>query len=886
MSRMNLHPAWILSGLVTLAAASPAWHWVEGEKPSASNATRHPWWYDKVKTNLLSGGDYISHWSDERACELTYQIDDAAAGDHHFWIRANPVQSKLSYSINGGPFQAVDFTRGQADIVNIAADDKPDLRFLCWCNPGKVPLKPGRNEIRFRMDSENHYHGMLDCLVLSREPFQPSGTRKPGEKPAVSAAQTGWLPWDPPRDPFEVSPIDLRALNEKTAGESGRVRVADGRFMLGNGKPVRFWAVNGPPESLRGDELARCARMLAKRGVNLVRVHGAVFDRETGRFKPESATRIREVVAAMKAEGIYTHISIYFPLWFTPAPGHPALAGYDGKSHPFAALYFNPEFRKLYRSWWSDLLTSPGPGGAKLTADTALMGAELVNEDSFFFWTFDAKNLPAEQLAMLESRFAAWAARRHGGVAAALAAWNGAKHPRDTEDRLGFRPLYQIFTDRSPRDRDTAAFLFEEQRAFYQEETAHLRTLGFKGLVTASNWITANDAIFGPLERASYTSGDFIDRHGYFGGVLEGQDAAWSIREGHAFTHRSALGFDPPEPGKPREFSHPAFDLKINGMPSMISETTFPRPNRFRTEAPLLYAAYGALQGSDAIVHFALDSAEWRVKPGFFMQPWTLMSPAMIGQFPAAAVIYRTGCIDEGDLMARANLTLTDATALKGSPFRQTANLDALRAADVPGNRNGPAVSAIDPRIHLIGRTRLDLTDKPGASEIKDLAPFIDDRKQTVTSSNRQLVWDYGRRLLRIDSPRAQGLVGDLRAAGNARLSHVSIQSGLDLAAVVVVSMDGKPLDQSARMLLQVMTEEQPSGFRSEPVDRDRFRITRLGEDPWLVREAQGSVCLTRSDAAKLKVTPLDANGYPLKPTGDASRITLRPDTAYYLIAP
>jgi hypothetical protein len=33
----------------------------------------------------------------------------------------------------------------------------------------------------------------------------------------------------------------------------------------------------------------------------------------------------------------------------------------------------------------------------------------LVNEDSYFFWTFNDKNLPPAQLAMLQSQFAAWA---------------------------------------------------------------------------------------------------------------------------------------------------------------------------------------------------------------------------------------------------------------------------------------------------------------------------------------------------------------------------------------------------------------------------------------------------------------------------------------------
>jgi len=43
----------------------------------------------------------------------------------------------------------------------------------------------------------------------------------------------------------------------------------------------------------------------------------------------------------------------------------------------------------------------------------------------------------------------------------------------------------------------------------------------------------------------------------------------------------------------------------------MISETTFCRPNRYRSEAPLYFATYGALQDTDCIVHFAFDGSRW-----------------------------------------------------------------------------------------------------------------------------------------------------------------------------------------------------------------------------------------------------------------------------------
>jgi hypothetical protein len=884
----SLCVAGIWLGLVAAAAAQPSWIWIEGENPAEAKVTRHPWWYDQVKKQEFSGGDFISNWSDQRIGEAVYRFNAPKAGDYHFWVRANPVQSKLGYSLNGAAAKPLEMNGQQTGNINVAADGKPDLRFIAWINPGKVTLKSGANELRFLMESENNHHGIIDCFVLSSEPFKPMGTAKPDEMQKLlsdlASANKGWTVWNPQRDEFHPSPIDLRALNEKSAGKNGRVTVRDGRFVLGSGEPVRFWAVNGPPESLGSTELSRCARMLAKHGVNMVRMHGSVFDSKTGEFKPAAAARFHEVVAAMKAEGIYTHLSIYFPLWFTPQPGLPFLNGYDGTAHPFASIYFNPDFRKIYQDWWRRILTTPGPGGKTLLEEPALMSVELVNEDSYFFWTFNEKNLPPPQLEMLETQFASWAAEKHGGIEAAYKAWKGMKLPLDSAGRLAFRPLYQMFTERKPRDRDTAEFLFLSQRGFYQEMAGYLKNLGFKGLITASNWTTANNDIFGPLERASYTPGDFIDRHGYWAGSHQGDNAAWSIREGHVYSHRSALGFDPEAPGKEREFNHPAFDIKINGMPSMLSETTFNRPNRFRTEGPLFFAAYGALQGSDCITHFALDGADWNVKPGFFMQPWTLMSPAMMGQFPAAALIYRLGMIDEGDLMADFTLPLADAIALKGSPLSQKANLDELRKTDLHGMPDGSARSGIDPRIHLVGRTRLNLTENPALPEFRDPAPFIDEKTQTVTSSNRQLVLDYGKRLLRIDSPMAQGVVGNLKAAGNVKLSQLTISSDLDLGAVVVVSLDGKPLESSSRMLLQAMSEERPSDFADAPAGKGLFRITRLGRDPWLIRELQADVSLLRPDAKSLKVTALDPNGVPTESRGFSNNISLRPDSVYHLI--
>src|SRR5262249_36692515 len=140
------------------------------------------------------------------------------------------------------------------------------------------------------------------------------------------------------------------------------------------------------------------------------------------------------------------------------------------------------------------------------------------NEDSFFFWTFSEQNLPEPQLALLEKMFGEWLVKKYGTLDAAFSKWNNLKLKRDApgEGRIAFRPLWNIFNEKTTRDQDTARFLFELQEAFYKETSAFLRNLGFKGVITASNWATASPEVLGPLEKLSYTCGNFLDRHGYF----------------------------------------------------------------------------------------------------------------------------------------------------------------------------------------------------------------------------------------------------------------------------------------------------------------------------------------------------------------------------------
>jgi hypothetical protein len=876
------------------ALASAEVIWIEGEKPVQSTMNRHPWWYDQVKRRAFSGGDFISNFNQDKVGEAEYEASAAKAGTYEFWVRANPVAATMSYRLNGGEWTAIDLANGAQGGENVAADGKPDLRFIAWFHVGKVKLQEGKNTLRFRMDSKNSNHGYIDCFVLANEPFKPQGILKPNEiaeaTKRLEEENRGWFVFEPPADKDAAKGLDLRSLNEQFAGEGGFIKADGSRFVHSKtGKPVRFWAVNGPSESAKDrDSLARVAKTLARYGVNLVRAHGRVCD-DNGEVDPARIKHLIDIVETMKAEGIYTHLSIYFPLWLAPKPGTPWLEGYDGKKNPFAALFFNKDFQAQYRKWWTALLTTPSPTtGKPLTADPALFGLEIINEDSYLFWTFSPEGIPDPQLRILEKMFCDWLKAKYGTLDKALEAWKGLGDKRDNlaAGRMGFRHLWNMFMEKTARDKDTTRFLVENLRTFYEETYAFLRGLKYRGMITASNWTTASPQVFGPLEKYTYTVTDFIDRHGYFDCNHKGDNAGWSIRDGHTYCDRSALRFEAEEPGKPKWFSHPIMDPSYNNKPSMISEIAFCRPNRYRSEAPLFFAAYGALQGSDVIVQFALDSQSWSVKPNFFMQPWTIMTPATFGQFPAAALIYRQGLVDEGRMMVDLNLKLDDLMDLKGTPLPQDASLDLLRLTDVPQGGEFKPGEAIDPLVHLVGRTNVNFTKEGGPNTIVDLHPYIDRKAQTVVSSTGQVKLDYGKGLLTINAPGAQGISGSLRDAGTAQLADVSIASDLPLGHIIAVSMDGQPLAKSSRILLQAMTEEKASKFQTAPAGKMQKRIVNIGQDPWMVKEVHGTVRLKRADAGSLRVFALDHAGYATRVVGNADTIRLEPTTLYYLIRP
>lgn len=883
--------------------------WVEGERPSRSTMIRHPQWYDMVKTEQLSGGDWISHFSENRPGSVEYDLEIREAGRYAFWLRANPTHAILDYRVDDGSWAEVDFSNADSPI-NLASDNTPDLRFIAWVRLDDLDLDPGRHVIAFRTRSEAQHHGAIDAFVLTTEPFVPRGLARPGGEALSVFGGAGTWPFRPERDEFrDEALLDLRSINEARAGQAGFVgRSEDGNgFVLGDGSPVRFWAVT---TYVQRDEdleaLAHHARFLAKRGVNMVRYHGhlepKVDDRpdallsEADRDGLEQAWRL---VAAMKDAGIYTTISPYWAANFKKVPERFGLDGWPADQSPQGLLFFNPTLQEAYKSWLKQLLATPNPHtGIPLAEDPALAIIQLQNEDSMLFWTM--QNVKGTQLELLGKQFGAWLVQEYGSLDAALDAWSGDSMPEDDLDRgvVGIHIVWEWTQERSggrkARLDDQLRFFGETMYAFNQEIARFLREdLGCRQLINAGNWKTADPILLEDVERWSYTANEVIAVNRYYSPVHLGPDRGWRINEGDSFADTSAL-LDPR--------SLPTNIRQVAGFPTMLTETRWVPPLGYQAESPFLAAVYSALCGIDGFVWFSTGEPEWSVQDraewdAASRKKWEIATPMVLGQFPAAALAYRRGYIAEGEPVIIEDRPLNDLWQRVPPIIAEDPSYDPNRDLGDSARRSEPnRDGVVDPLAFLAGPVVVSFDSEERRSRVADLDVLIDRDRKRVKSVTGEVLLNADLGICGLNAPKAQGAAGFLDRVGTLRFRDVTITSRDPYAAVLVVSLDDEPLESSRSILVQIGTIARPTGWATRPATFDTdggnqsiegYRIVDTGRMPWAIATADTSIAV-RNPALSSAVT-LDANGHAVRALevargGDGFQVELPPDALYVIL--
>lgn len=830
----------------------------------------------REERDALSAGDWLQ--TDRAAgARISYRIEINQPGTYQFWSRKFWKHGPFRWRFDDQPWQTCsrDITLADRTVLRTHLEAN-------WVHLGEVTLDQGHTVLWIEMLPDAG-PAAFDCFLLTDQPFIPNGKLKPGQ--ALGRSDPGYLPFEPPPDPFDPSPIDLRSLNHPRAGDHGFVIPQGTDFIYQHtGDPARFWGVN--LGILPTDDASRAylARKLAKLGVNLARFHHRVSTDRPDQIDTQRIDNTILMIEALADEGIYSTLSFYFPLWIR-LNNDPRFPGYTDQQPPFALLFFDRTFQAQHRAWMKALLHTPSPRtGVTLADNTAVAWIEIQNEDSLLFWTFSPYETISQQATQtLERVFANWLRRRHNDLASAFTSWGvrpGSVKGDDLDQgRVGLYPAGFLTNQdwaknaRNPRRAsDQLAFFTDLQTAFYAATTRYLREdLNVRCAIVASNWITADDPTLLPLEKLSNTVTGSLDRHAYIGGRHEGDAASYDLRPGQTYQSRSTIAREIPATSRP----------EYADTPHVISEYGYPMPNAHRAEATFLAATTGRASGLDAIIFFSVGTLDWERQ----LTKFSTLSPAVAGQFPAAARIFRQGLVSEAPIVIREQLTRTDLLAFKGSQLARPADLDDLRAVG-PQAVNELSRNTLTSIAPLLGRTRIE----PDANESRLIV--ADDLKAhrspdgTITSVNGELTTDLNRRLLILNTPAAQGVIGELANAGEVITRDTIILATNDHASILIVALDDRPLVVSERILIQAVTEETNYGWKTTPTDNNLLRIDSIGSAPIQTRPIRATIDL-KVGTNTLRITTLDHNGYPTTTqTLNTPRITLNPNTFYTLVEP
>ncbi|MGC4070636.1 MAG: hypothetical protein QM784_39390 [Polyangiaceae bacterium] len=480
------------------------------------------------EASKLSNARWIGAGPSENDRYLKYRVSIPTSGTYSLFVRKFWKHGPFRFRFDGGPNSEC----GSDPMLLDAVELRKSI-VVNWVALGDFELKQGTHEFVVELSSRESPVAFDRFALVSGDEI-PRGLGRSTPK----VPPPGYFVFDDRRRTNEPSLIDLRGLNETHAGDNGRlVATAEGHIVSSDSKrPFRFWGVNANHEvlSLPNRLMDRYASWLASMGVNLLRLHGPFFVKDSVReFDEKKLAGLRRLHAALKRQGIYLGLSIYFPLW-TNLEKDPEYSAFGARA-PFGLYFYRDEFAEIVAGHYRRILSAHTTEERTFAEDPALAYVELVNEDTTLFWTFSVKDLPEGERRYLEERFAAFVAARHGSLEAALEHWKGANLSGDRPDkgRLALLGLWEITERRDARSKETAAFLTELMHRRYTLARTQLRDqIGYRGLTVCSNFHTANPRYLEPLEKWANSACDVIDSHGYYEAPIEGAAASYMVSTG------------------------------------------------------------------------------------------------------------------------------------------------------------------------------------------------------------------------------------------------------------------------------------------------------------------------------------------------------------------
>jgi hypothetical protein len=278
------------------------------------------------------------------------------------------------------------------------------------------------------------------------------------------------------------------------------------------------------------------------------------------------------------------------------------------------------------------------------------------------------------------------------------------------------------------------------------------------------------------------------------------------------------------------------------GKPYTVSETNHPFPNEWAAEGIPIIAAYGSLQDWDAIIMYTFEPKRDPAWKPYVGDPFDIsLDPVRMTEMTTGALTFLRG----------------DVRAAKETVERTYSREQVIESRRLPRTEQPYFTPGFPLSLPLQHAVRIKSLDGP-----RSLAIGTDAAR--IVSDTGELVWnieDPKAGLVTVNSERTQALVGFVKA-NRPTLKNLSAQIDNNFAAIVLSSMDARPIAQAGKLLLTAGSRVANTGMKWNDA---RTRLQNQGESPSLVEPVSGAVTLRGLDgAASVTATPLDGSGHAI----------------------
>jgi hypothetical protein len=278
------------------------------------------------------------------------------------------------------------------------------------------------------------------------------------------------------------------------------------------------------------------------------------------------------------------------------------------------------------------------------------------------------------------------------------------------------------------------------------------------------------------------------------------------------------------------------------GKPYTVSETNHPFPNDWSAEGIPILAAYGSFQDWDAVIMYTFEpkrDPNWKPYVG---DPFDIsLDPVRMTQMATGALTFLRGDV-------------RPASETVARTYSRDQVLDSRRLPRTEQPYFTPGFPLALPLQHAVRIQSLD-----GAPTAKFAA--VD--ANPIRSDTEELAWYTSQKtgLVTVETERTQALIGFI-PANSKILKNLSADISTRFAAIVLSSLDGKSLSQSARMLLTAGSRVTNTGLKWNEA---HTRTANQGESPSLIEPVSGTVMLRAVQSAKaVTASALDGAGRPI----------------------